>query len=277
MTTDAAVAPVPAAPVRQAPELAGYRALWSAVPGDLAARRGVASLDVAGGVCLAVASLSGHPVFCHAVGVGAGRPATDADLDRVHAFYAAHGCRYQVSASPSATGDLAGRLLARGFRPGRPWMTFHRPAGEIAGPATGLRVVEADARTAAAFGGVVTAAFLMPPEFAGWVAAVVGRPGVTCLIAMDGDVPVGAGAVVVADGVAWFGMGGTLPEHRGRGAQGTLFAARARAALAAGARNFVTETGAPAGGEGPGPSYRNILRWGFREAELRPNYASPAG
>ncbi|HTI35295.1 MAG TPA: hypothetical protein VL422_16585 [Miltoncostaea sp.] len=277
MTTGATVAPIPPAPARQAAELAGYRAMWSAVPADLAARRGIASLEVAGGVCVAVASLAGSPVFCHAIGVGAARTATDADLDRVHDFYAAHGGRYQVSASPSATGDLAARLLARGFRPVRPWMTFHRPAGEIAGPRTDLRVVEADARSAAAFGGVVTAAFAMPPEFTAWVAGLVGRPGVTCLLAMDGDVPAGAGVVAIEGDTAWFGLGGTLPEHRGRGAQGAVFAARARVALAAGARHFVTETGAAVGDDGPGPSYRNMLRWGFREAELRPNYASPAG
>ena len=272
------VAPhAPPAAVRQRPELAGYRSMWAAVPADLAARHGVATLDVAGGTCLAVASQAGNPMFCHAVGVGVGGAAGDADLDRIDAFYAARGARFQVSAAPSATGDLGDRLLARGFRPARPWMTFHRPAGVIAGPETALRVIEADAVAAIAFGGIVAAAFALPPDFAGWVARVVGAPGWTCLLALDDDVPVGAAALVVAGDAAWFGLGATLAEHRGKGAQGALFAARSRVALAAGARHFVTETGAPVGGDGPGPSYRNMLRWGFREAELRPNYASPAG
>ncbi len=276
MTTAPAAAQPPAA-VRQRPELAGYRSMWAAAPGDLVARHGVAVADVAGGACLAVASQAGNPMLCHAVGVGVGREVTDGDLDRIAAFYASRGGRYQVSAAPSATGDLGDRLLARGFRPARPWMTFHRPAGEIAGPATVLRVVEADARTASAFGAIVAAAFALPPDFAGWVARVVGAPGWTCLVALDGDVPVGAACVVVDGDAAWFGLGATLAEHRGKGAQGALFAARSQVALAAGARHFVTETGASADGEGPGPSYRNMLRWGFREAELRPNYVSPAG
>ena len=273
--TAAAAPAAPPATVRQGPELAGYRSMWAAVPADLAAQHGIASLDVAGGTCLAVASHAGAPMFCHAFGVGAGRAATDADLDRLEAFYAGHGGGHLVAASPSATGDLADRLLARGYRPGRAWMTFHRPAGEIAGPDTALRVVAADAASAPAFGGIVAAAFAMPPEFGGWVAGLVGLPGWTCLLAMDGGVPVGAAAVVVAGDAAWFTLGATLPAHRGKGAQGALFAARSRAALAAGARHFVTETGAPVADEGPGPSYRNMLRWGFREAELRPNYASP--
>ena len=131
-----------------------------------------------------------------------------------------------MSAAPGATGDLAHRLLARGFGVARPWMTFHRPAGEIAGPETGLRVIEADARSALAFGGIVAAAFALPPDFAGWLARVVGVPGWTCLLALDDDVPVGAAGVVVAGGAAWFGLGATLAEHRGKGAQGALFAAR---------------------------------------------------
>jgi hypothetical protein len=247
------------------------------VPGDVAERHGVATMDVAGGTCLAVASQAGNPILCHAAGVGVGREVTDDDLDRIDAFYAARGGRYSVSAAPSATGDLGRRLLARGFRPARPWMTFHRPAGEIAGPATDLRVVTTDAGSAAAFGAIVAAAFALPADLTGWIARVVGAPGWTCLLALDGDAPVGAAGVVVDGDAAWFGLGATLPGHRGRGAQGALFAARSRVALAAGARHFVTETGAPAPGEGPGPSYRNMLRWGFREAELRPNYASPAG
>ncbi|HTI32327.1 MAG TPA: GNAT family N-acetyltransferase [Miltoncostaea sp.] len=271
----ALAAPVPPATVREAPEVAGYRALWSAAPTDLAARHGIDALEVAGGVCLAVASQDLHPMFCHAFGVGTGRAVTDADLDRMDAFYAAYGVGYQVAAAPSATGDLAARLTARGFRPVRPWMTFHRPAGEIAGPATDLRVVRADAASAPAFGGVVVAGFGMPPDFTGWVARMVDVPGVTCLLAMDGDVPVGAAALAVVGDVAWFSMGAVLAEHRGRGAQGALFAARSRVALRAGARHFVTETGAPTGDEPPGPSYRNMLRWGFREAELRRNLASP--
>ncbi|MGE0028855.1 MAG: hypothetical protein AB7O78_09715 [Thermoleophilia bacterium] len=267
----------PAAAVRGRAELAGYRSLWAAVPGDLAARHGVAALDVAGGACLAVASQAGNPMLCHAVGVGVGHDVADAELDRIAAFYAARGGRYQVSAAPGATGDLGERLLARGFRPSRPWMTFHRPAGEISGPDTALRVVPVDAGSAPAFGAIVAAAFALPADLAWWIAAVVGAPGWTCLLALDGDVPVGAAGVVVDGDAAWFALGATLAGHRGRGAQGALFAARSRVALEAGARHFMTETGAPAEGDRPGPSYRNMLRWGFREAELRPNYASPAG
>ena len=265
----------PPAAERQRPEVEGYRDLWRAAPADLAARHGIAALDVAGGVCLACASQPGSPMLNHAVGVGVTEPAGDAALDRMAGFYGGLGLPYTVAASPAA-GDLAARLEARGFGAVRPWMTFHRETGPAPAAVTALRLVEAGPGTAAAFGGIVAAAFEMPPELSAWLAALPGRPGWHCLLALAGDVPVGAAALFVEGDAAWFTLGATLPEHRGRGAQGALFAERVRRAGELGVRHLVTETGAPIGDERRGPSYRNMLRAGFAEVELRPNYSSSA-
>lgn len=265
----------PPAVVRQRAELAAYHALFGVVPGGLMERYGVATLEVAGGLCMAVASQPGAPWLNHAVGLGVAEPVTDADLDRVAAFYEGLGTSYSIAVAPSAAGDLESRLAARGMRPARPWMTFHRDAGPIAGPATRLRIEDAGPGSSRAFGGIVATAFGLSADLGAWIAALVGAPGATCLLALDGDVPVGAAVLVVDGDCAWFGFGATLPGHRGQGAQGALFAERARRARAQGARHLVTETGAAVGDETPGPSYRNILRSGFAEAELRPNYASP--
>jgi GNAT superfamily N-acetyltransferase len=59
-------------------------------------------------------------------------------------------------------------------------------------------------------------------------------------------------------------MAGTVPEHRGKGGQGALFAARIERALAAGCTTLVTETGELRDGS-PSSSYRNIRRYGFEE------------
>jgi hypothetical protein len=274
---DIAVAgPAPSAAHRQRAEIAGYRDLWRAAPPDLAERYGVAALDIGDAVCLACAGVPGSPMLNHAVGLGVTAPVADADLDAVERFYAGLGTAYTVAVAPSS-GDLGARLRARGFTDDRPWVTFHRPAGEIPAPATRLAIVEADRRRAAAFGGVVAAAFAMPADFSGWLAAIVARPGWTCLLALDGTVPVGAAALFAEGDSGWMTFGATLPEHRGKGAQGALFSARARVAAGLGLRHLVTETGAPLDGEGPGPSHRNMLRAGFAEVEVRPNLASPAG
>jgi hypothetical protein len=260
---------------RHRAEVAGYRGLWDAAPADLAARHGIAATDLRGGVCLAVGSAPGSRMLNHVVGAGIEEPVTEDDLDDLERFYEGLGARPCVAVADEAAG-LRDRLEARGYAEDRPWLVFHRSAGPAPGPATDLRVTEAGPRSAAAFGGVVAAGFGMPPEFTGWFARLVGRPGWTCLIASDRGVPVGAAALLIAGGVAWFGLGAALPEHRGRGAQGALFAERARRAHAAGAADLVTETGAPLPGEGPGPSHRNMLRAGFRVVALRPNLLAPA-
>jgi hypothetical protein len=204
------------------------------------------------------------------VGVGVAAPATDHDVDEMERFYAYLGVRSTVAVAGAAEG-LGGLLARRRYTVHRPWMTFHREAGGIPAPATRLEVGEAEPGEEAAFGGIVAAGFGLAPEMSAWFAALVGRPGWTCLLARDGRVPVGAAAMYAYGDSAWFTLGATLPEHRGLGAQGALFAARGARASAMGLRHLVTETGLPAG-----PSYRNILRAGFREAALRPNLLAPA-
>jgi hypothetical protein len=263
-----------AAPV-DSTDVAAYRDLWRAAPPGLAARHGVAHLDVAGGVCLACGSLSGQPVVNHAIGLGVRAPAGEGELDEVERFYDRVGAEFSIAVDSAATG-LDELLERRGYEPSRPWMTFRRETGPAPPAATELAIEEAGASRASAFGSIVAAAFGMPPDFAAWMGALVGRPGWTCLVAVDRGEPVGAAALFAHGESGWLGMGATLPEHRGRGSQGALFAERLRRAERLGLRAVITETGAPIDGERPGPSYRNMLRAGFAEVALRPNRRSPA-
>ena len=81
-----------------------------------------------------------------------------------------------------------------------------------------------------------------------------------------------AGGALFVDGdQAWLGLGATLPEARGRGAQSALLAERIRLAAEAGSTTVTTETGVREDGR-PERSYRNILRAGFEEAFVRPNW-----
>lgn len=266
----------PSAAHRQRAEVAGYRDMWAACPAPVRRRHGIAALDVGSGVCLGSAAHSGSTILNHAVGVGVAEPAGDAEVDAIEGFYADLGVRFHVAVAAGAEG-LRARLRERGYAPGRPWTTFHREVADPGPPAAGApRVSEAEGPAdAAAFAEIVVRAFDMPDDFGDWFAALVGRPPWTCLLARDGATPIAAGALLPHGDTAWIAFGSTLPEHRGRGAQGALFAERARRAAAAGLRHMVTETGSPAPGEGPGPSHRNMMRAGFRAMEERPNLAPP--
>ena len=183
---------------------------------------------------MAVASQHGSPLFCHAVGLGVAGPVTDADLDRVAAFYAGRGARYQMAAAPSATGRPGATGCWRAaIRPARPWMTFHRAGGRCRGTGDAVRSRSPGRGTLGGRvrrhrgRGVPAAARLR-----GLDRRARRRPGQTCLLALDGDVPVGAAVLVVAGDARGSASGATLPEHRGKGAQGALFAARSRRARA---------------------------------------------
>lgn len=79
-------------------------------------------------------------------------------------------------------------------------------------------------------------------------------------------------AAMLVDGdVAEFGIAATLEPARGRGAQLALLHRRILDAAAAGCETLFVETGERVPNR-PSASYRNILRAGFEEAYLRPNW-----
>jgi GNAT superfamily N-acetyltransferase len=154
-------------------------------------------------------------------------------------------------------------------------MKFQRPlAAAVSVPACDLDVRVVAAESAAAFGQVVCEGFGLQAQVAPWVAQLPGRAGWTCVMALDGALPVAAGAAFVKGRHAWLGFGTTLASHRRHGAQSALLARRLQEAAAQGAQVAVTETGQRLPDK-PDNSYRNILKAGFVEAYLRPNYLSP--
>lgn len=190
-------------------------------------------------------------------------------FDEIAAFYG------ETPYVVADTYGVADRLETRGFTPDYGWAKFVRPVEPPPEARTDLRIELIGPERAVDFGRVVTGAYGMPDRLDAWTGAVVGRPGWSCYLALDGDEPAGAGAVYVHEGVGWLGFAGTLPDFRGRGAQGAILAARIRRAAELGCRAVVTETGELQEGR-PSNSYRNILRSGFDLVYVRPNLLSPA-
>lgn len=261
-------ASTPPDPALEAAEVAACLDAWRAAPAELAAAHGISSARIAGGCCLAAASHPGSRMLNHAIGMGGAGPASDGDLDAMERFYAEAGVDHFVA----ARGELADRLRARGFRDDYAWTRFARDVSAPPAARTELRIAEA--REGGQIGEIIVSAFDMPPALADWLAAIPGRPRWTWLVAWSGDVAAAVGALFAHGEVGWLGFGATRREHRGRGAQGAILAGRIERASELGLRRLVTETGVP-GEDGPGPSYRNILRAGFEEIEVRPNLASP--
>jgi hypothetical protein len=167
-------------------------------------------------------------------------------------------------------GDHEG-LEEHGYTPGFAWMKFARATDPDAAAPTSLSIEQVGPQGGMDFAVPVRTAFGMPEAFDAWLRELPGRPGWTCLVAYEDGRALAAGALYVEGDQGWCGLGGTLPEARGRGAQSAILAARVALAARAGAAGVSTETGVDRG-----PSYRNILRAGFAERYERPNWDAPA-
>jgi GNAT superfamily N-acetyltransferase len=168
---------------------------------------------------------------------------------------------------------LGTELEGRGFTPDYGWMKFSRGVGPRQAQSD-LDVRLVGAEHADDFARVVAEGYELPEWTTPLAANVVGRPGWSCYVAYERDEPAGAGALFVHDDIGWLGFAATRPRYRGRGAQSAILAARIEDARTQGCATVVTETGALEEG-GPSNSYRNIVRAGFREAGVRPNYRAP--
>jgi GNAT superfamily N-acetyltransferase len=136
---------------------------------------------------------------------------------------------------------------------------------------TTLRLARvSDEAAAASFGRAVCVGYGLPEVLEPAITSTWQR-GWECWLALDGDEPAGAAALFVDDGVAYLGIAATLPEHRGKGAQGALLAHRIRRAAELGCDTILTETGERRD-DRPSGSYRNILRAGFEEVGVTANW-----
>lgn len=121
------------------------------------------------------------------------------------------------------------------------------------------------------FGSMMCQGFNLPPVLMSLWAAIVGKDGWSCFFALDGETPVGTGAVYVAGKYAWLGGGTTIPEFRNRGVQKALINSRINQGITSGVSKFVVETEAPSVGT-PNISYDNLRKMGFEHAYDRKNF-----
>jgi hypothetical protein len=115
-------------------------------------------------------------------------------------------------------------------------------------------------------------AFRLPAEHQMEMAVgSVGRPGWQSFAVFEGSAIVAAASLRISGDIGHLFGGATLPHARGRGAQSALIAARAAAALEAGCRWLIGETGAEAPGEN-NSSLHNMLRAGMGAHYHRQNW-----
>jgi hypothetical protein len=153
-------------------------------------------------------------------------------------------------------------LLEHG--PGWAKLTRSGPSSSLEPPGS-VRTQRVQVDEAPLFGSMMCTGFNFPPTLASLWSAIVGKEGWSCFFALDGETPIGTGAIYVSGRYAWLGGGTTLPEFRNRGVQKALIQIRTDYGISQGVSTFVVETEVPSFGN-PNISYENLRKMGFRHA-----------
>jgi hypothetical protein len=253
-----------------------WRDVWTGMPEGAAERHGVELRDFGPLQVTTVRELPEAPMLNLVLGATATAAADSGELERALAWAESQEVSFYVPVKESARGGAATeRLLeARGYERGYAWMKFVRDAHapRFSAPSdVEVAPVEGDEEP---FGMIAATGFGLPAWAADFFAGLHAQAGWHCYVARVDEESAACAAMLVHDGIAEFGIAATLEPARGRGCQLALLHRRIVDAAAAGCRTLFVETGERLANR-PSASYRNILRAGFEEAYLRPNW-SPA-
>jgi hypothetical protein len=256
-------------------EMDAWADMFAAASNDFSAHFGL-SMKRMGDFMLFAIKRSPMKLHNRCLGMGLAQRPDRATLEEAVSWLRDH-CG-QTWAIPLAAGaqssDLPGWLSEKGLvmKPGmaRYWRLASGQALEVD---CRYEVQLVTRERATDFGLVAKEGFEMDEGFDTWRAALCGRPYWRTYVAYDGSAPIGVGAMFMKDGLAWLGIGTTLPAYRGRGVQSAVLARRVSDAAALGAKIVTVET-FHASGQPPNSSTRNVIRAGFSLAYFRPEYVA---
>jgi hypothetical protein len=256
-----------------------WRAVWESVPAAVREEHGVELRDF-GPVQVSIARGLAEAAMLNLV-LGATEPGAvgDGHLAAAAEWVASTGVSHYVPVTPGLAETDAAEdwLTANGFAEGYSWMKFVRGAHppRFAVPAD-VEVVELSGGEEDPFGTIAATGSGLPAWASTFFANLPECEGWHCYVARLDGIAQACAAMFIDDGIAEFGIAATLEAGRRRGCQLALLRRRIDDAIAAGCRTLFVETGERTPGR-PSSSYANILRAGFREAYLRPNWVrSPA-
>jgi hypothetical protein len=258
----------------EAIEAAAWADLQRSLPMALREQLGVTVHDRSGATLL-LASGSRELAINRVIGLGLQKPLSRFELDGVVAEYTRAGVeRFIIQWSPAALPSQATAWFSeRGFINVSSIAKMYRQVDATAQPPaidTALRVEEIDAQHADVFECVVAPALGVPVGLGPGIRSTIGKPGWRFYLAYDGSRPVAGAALHVQEGGGWLGLGATLLDDRGRGAQTALLARRIADARELGCAWVTADTLVTAR---PSQSRRNMERSGFVHWYDRPNYA----
>jgi GNAT superfamily N-acetyltransferase len=251
-----------------------WREIWDSVPPGVAAEHGIEMKAFGPLQAAVVTALPDVPMMNLTLGAAEPGAAAEGHLEAAVAWAGSRGGECVVPVTPGLPDSEAAEtwLSANGFGGGYGWMKFvrdaHPPRFRVAND---IEVVELSGPEQEPFGMIAATGFGLPAWAAAFFADLPGREGWHCYVARVDGTAQACAAMLVDGAVAELGIAATLEPARGRGCQTALLHRRIVDATAAGCETLLIETGERVPGR-PSASYRNILRAGFEEDYLRPNW-----
>jgi len=248
--------------------------IWASVPAEVAAEHGIEARAFGPLQATLATALPDRTMMNLLLGAAEPGAAADGHLETAVAWADTCGVDAYVPVTPGLPDSEAAEewLAANGFAPGYNWMKFLRDAHPPRFKVTDdVEVVELSGPDQEPFGMIAATGFGLPAWAAAFFAGLPGREGWRCYVARVDGTAQACAAMLVDGAIAEFGIAATLEPARGRGCQPALLHRRIVDAAAAGCDTLLVETGERVP-DRPSVSYRNILRAGFKEAYLRPNW-----
>jgi hypothetical protein len=249
-----------------------WRSIWETMPAGIATEHGVEVRDFGPVQATVARDLPAAQMLNLVLGAEEPSAVPGGHLGKALDWIEGQRVSFYVPLS-DATGSESARALleSRQYERGYSWMKFVRDAHPPRfSPPTGVEVGAVDDE-AEPFGMIAATGFGLPPWASSFFADLHLNPNWHCYLArIDGE-PAACAAMFLQDGLAEFGIAATLEPARGRGCQTALLHRRLLDAATAGCHTLSVKTGERTPGR-PSASYGNILRAGFEEAYLRPNW-----
>jgi GNAT superfamily N-acetyltransferase len=226
-----------------------------------------------GGVYATMTSKIDVIAFNRVVGLGINKPIDDRIIDIILNKIETYKVeRFFIQVHPEVySDDIRKLLVSKNFYHYNNWVRLIRDNSPAKKTKTNLNIKTIEVNESKASAQIVVNAFEWPEELVDWIAAPVGRKKWHHYMAFENNVPVATAAFYLGGEYAWFDFAATHPQHRGKGAQSALLAERIEDCRALGVKEMIVET-AEQTTEKESPSYRNVLKSGFKEAYKRPNF-----
>lgn len=253
-------------------ESAVWKDFYDSAPASAKELSGIKVFPV-GGVHVQVASKIDILAFNRVVGLGINKPIDERIIDIIlNKIEAEKVKRFFIQIHPEVYSEKLQQLLvSKNFYHYNNWVRLVRDNSPAQKVKTNLEMRTINQNESKVFADIVINAFDWPNQLSDLISSPISRKNWYHHMAFEDNKPAATAAFYLKGEYAWFDFASTHPEYRGKGAQSALLEKRIEDCRKLGVKTIIIET-AEQTTEKESPSYRNVLRAGFKEAYKRPNF-----